>query len=143
MTGSEKYTWGVILSVSGGVAISGGILLSATLVGACLGVPMAIVGLPLMIWGAIWAYQGRFQKQQEVISAGIRDGIASVHAANMNPVYPAIAASGAPAIPTELAQNSASFIPQEPNMTEEDDAHETDLDSRIKDDAKEGEALPS
>jgi hypothetical protein len=36
---------------------------------------MAVVGLPLMIWGLVWVYQGYAQKQQETIAEGIRLGV--------------------------------------------------------------------
>ncbi len=77
MTASEKYTWGLILSVTGWLLFMGGIALSFSLIGACLGIPMAVVGLPMGIWGSVWAYQGYYGKQQEVISAGIREGLAA------------------------------------------------------------------
>lgn len=80
MTGGEKYGWGVGLTVTGSVLFIGGIALSMTLIGACLGVPMAIVGFPLLVWGFVWAYQGHAQRQQEVISAGIRDGLRQAQA---------------------------------------------------------------
>jgi hypothetical protein len=120
MTGSEKYTWGMVLSIGGSCAFFGGILLSATLIGACLGVPMALIGLPLMVWGIVWAYQGHFQRQQEVISAGIREGIASVQAANINP-FPqvAVAASGVPSEMVPAASVASDSLPMGPSFVEQ------------------------
>ena len=110
MTGSEKFTWGLVLSVGGSLAFVGGIALSITLIGACLGIPMAVIGFPLMIWGTVWAYQGRLEKAQEVITAGIREGITAAQAAHVQPLTTVtVAASGKPA---ELApaQSSESTI---------------------------------
>jgi hypothetical protein len=75
MTASGKFTWGLILNISGSLLVVGGIALSFTLIGACIGVPMAVVGLPLAIWGMVWIYQGRDQKQREAIAGGIREGL--------------------------------------------------------------------
>jgi len=129
MKGSEKYMWGIVLMIFGSLALTFGIILSVTLVGACLGVPMALVGLPLMVWGMIWAYQGHFQKQQEVISAGIREGIASLHAINVNPTPPpfpraVIPAELAPAVPIPLSRTQESQESESPTAelaTAEDD----------------------
>lgn len=75
MSGSQKHTWGVILNIVGGLLFVGGVALSFSIVGACLGVPMALVGLPLTIWGVVWTFQGKSQKQQEAIAAGVREGL--------------------------------------------------------------------
>ncbi|HEX5758095.1 MAG TPA: hypothetical protein VF121_02775 [Thermoanaerobaculia bacterium] len=106
MTGSEKFTWGVVLSVAGSLGFVGGIVLSMTLIGACLGIPMALISLPFMIWGTVWAYQGHFQKAQEVLSAGIREGLSAAQTASLQPLSRvAVAASGRPA---ELAASAPS-----------------------------------
>lgn len=76
MTASNKFTWGVILNVVGWLLFFGGITISFSLIGACIGIPMALVGLPMGIWGTVWAYQGYHGKQQEAIAAGIREGFA-------------------------------------------------------------------
>ncbi|HEY4592773.1 MAG TPA: hypothetical protein VIJ61_10235 [Thermoanaerobaculia bacterium] len=139
MTGSEKYTWGVILTIGGSAVLMVGILLSASLIGACLGVPLAIISLPVMVWGIIWAYQGHFQKQQEVISAGIREGISLMQAANANmlppPVAPAAAAtSGAPAGMTPMLpihQPPISEDPTPPRAVNEDGERRT-LDGSLE-----------
>lgn len=103
MTGSEKYTWGVVMSIGGSLGLFGGIALTATLLGACLGIPMALVGLPVMVLGIVWTYQGHFQKQQEVITAGIRDGIAYMHGVNTNPSPPVPVATSMQALPAPAA----------------------------------------
>ncbi len=77
MTGSEKLTWGIVLNSIGGLLLVGGIVLSFTFIGACLGVPMALVGLPVAIWGTVWMVQGKAEKQAETIADGIRAGLES------------------------------------------------------------------
>lgn len=160
MTGSEKYTWGLVLSIGGSFVLFGGIALTATLFGACIGLPMALAGLPLMIWGMVWAYQGHFQKQQEVITAGIRDGIAYMHGVNTSPSPPAPVAASMQALPapaaaapmapllTETIEHQAvagdpDEVPQLPtSLTEES---QVDLEGHAdKGDARtDGSALPS
>lgn len=127
MTGSEKYTWGMVLSIGGSCAFFGGLLLSATLIGACLGVPMALIGLPLIVWGTVWAYQGYFQRQQEVISAGIREGIASVQTANINP-FPqvAVTASGIPSEMAPAVSVASDSLPVAPPLVEQVEAQDSE-----------------
>jgi hypothetical protein len=86
MTGSEKYMYGVILNIVGGLSLAGGIGLSVTVIGACLGLPMALLGLPLVIWGGVWAFQGYHEKQRETIAAGVQAGIQAAHASVSQPV---------------------------------------------------------
>jgi predicted membrane metal-binding protein len=75
MTSSSKLTWGIIFLITGWVLFLVGILISFTVVGACLGIPMALVGLPLWIWGAVWAWQGKVKRAEEAIATGVRQGI--------------------------------------------------------------------
>jgi hypothetical protein len=119
MTGSEKYTWGVILGVGGWLSLFGGIALSMTVIGACLGIPLAVIGLPVMVWGGIWAYQGRFQKQQEVISAGIREGLSSVQGVQLNILPPSL-----PPAAVTTSSTPAVQIPEESVLPEPDKAQD-------------------
>jgi len=75
MKATNKFTWGIILNIVGSLLFVGGIALTLTLIGACVGIPMGLLGLPMMIWGLVWILQGRSQKQQEAIAAGIKEGL--------------------------------------------------------------------
>jgi hypothetical protein len=75
VSSSQKLTWGIVLNVSGLVLLVAGVVLSATLWLACLGIPMVVAGLGLAIWGTVWYVQGRQMKRQEVISSGVREGV--------------------------------------------------------------------
>lgn len=75
MTSTNKFTWGVLLNISGGVLFLGGIALSFTLIGACLGIPMALVGFPMLIWGTVWLFQAQSQRSQEAIAADVQQGL--------------------------------------------------------------------
>ena len=75
MTSSSKLTWGIILTISGWLLVFLGLLLSFTGIGACIGIPMILVGMPLWIWGAVWAWQGKVKRAEEAIAAGVRQGI--------------------------------------------------------------------
>jgi hypothetical protein len=139
MTGSEKYTWGVILGVGGWLSLVGGIALSMTLFGACVGIPLAVIGLPVMVLGSIWVYQARCQKQQEVISAGIREGMASVQAVHLSILSPsppatAVAPGGTPAEttpPLQIVEASAASEPIEehPCLEVAEDGQQPDNES--------------
>ena len=75
MTGQEKFTWGLVLNISGSVSLVVGLLFTATLLGACVGIPMIVMGLAFAVWGAVWIFQGRAEKQRESIASGIREGM--------------------------------------------------------------------
>ena len=53
----------------------GGLALTFTVIGACIGIPMMIVGVPAMIWGAVLTFQGQAQRAQEAIAAGVQSGM--------------------------------------------------------------------
>jgi hypothetical protein len=76
MNSNQKFTYGLIIEICGAFLCAVGLAISFTLIGACLGVPMALVGLPLMIWGAVWLFQARAEKTKEIISVGIQQGLA-------------------------------------------------------------------
>lgn len=75
MTTSQRFTWGLVLGIGGGLLFTGGAALTASLIGACVGVPMALLGLPAMIVGVVWTRRAQFEKAQETIAAGVREGI--------------------------------------------------------------------
>ena len=76
VTSGKKFGWGIGLSSVGSLLFLGGLALSFTIIGACLGIPFMFIGFPLMIWGAVWTYQARSQAAAEMIAAGIRSGMA-------------------------------------------------------------------
>lgn len=75
MTGQQKFTWGLILNISGSLSLVLGTIFSLSLIGACIGIPMIFMGLAFGVWGAVWIFQGRAEKQRESIASGIREGM--------------------------------------------------------------------
>jgi hypothetical protein len=75
MTTDNRMTWGLVLNIGGFIGFLFAMGISATGIGACLGIPLAIICLPLAIWGAVWIYQARTQKAQQIIAAGVAAGI--------------------------------------------------------------------
>jgi uncharacterized membrane protein len=80
MTSSSKVTWGIMLLISGWLLFFLGILLSFTGIGACLGIPMIVLGMPLWIVGAIMMWQGKAKRAEEAIAAGVQQGIQQARA---------------------------------------------------------------
>jgi hypothetical protein len=72
----DKLTRGIIMMIAGWGAVMLGIVLTSSLIGACIGIPMLLIGLPFGIWGTVWFYQGMFAKQQQMLAGGIAQGIA-------------------------------------------------------------------
>ena len=85
MTSSSKVTWGIMLLISGWLLVLLGILLSCTGIGACLGIPMIVLGMPLWIVGAIMMWQGKVKRAEEAIAAGVRQGIQQAQATGKPP----------------------------------------------------------
>jgi hypothetical protein len=75
MTGTQKFAWGLILTFGGSGLLVLGVLLTTTIIGACVGVPIILAAIPTMIWGIVWAFQGQMQKQREAIALGVEQGI--------------------------------------------------------------------
>ena len=75
MTSDQKFTWGLILGIGGALGLLLGLGLSATGIGACIGLPLAFVSLPFAIWGSCWIYQARSQTADQVIAAGMASGV--------------------------------------------------------------------
>jgi len=79
MTADQKFTWGLVLVIGGGLGLLLGTGISTTVIGACLGLPLAFVSVPFLVWGSVWLYHARSQKAQAVIAGGkatdVREGI--------------------------------------------------------------------
>jgi hypothetical protein len=76
MNANQKFVSGLALAVIGGLGlILLGLLLSSTLIGACIGIPMVIAGVAFWITGALWAYKAKAQMTKEAIAEGVRAGI--------------------------------------------------------------------
>ena len=81
MTGSQKMILGIVINVISICPFLGGILLSFTVAGAIIGVPVACcIGLPLTIIGTVLFWEGRVQMSQEAIVRGIQKGMANARA---------------------------------------------------------------
>lgn len=103
MTSSSKLTWGIILGITGYLLFLIGIGISFTLIGACLGIPMALVGLPLAIWGSVWMWQGKVKRAEEAIAAGVRQGIQQAQTSSaVQPPLARVPASSPPPAPPVL-----------------------------------------
>lgn len=83
MTPSAKLTSSIILLVSGWLLVILGMCLSFTGIGACLGIPMILLGMPLWIAGAVWLYTLRMKRAQDAIAEGVRRGIQAATAPQM------------------------------------------------------------
>jgi len=81
----SKIGWGLGLWIGGKVGLLLGLLLSLTGIGACLGIPLVLACVPCIILGVVLYFQGRSQKAQEVIAAGVRQGIIEAQAHNVEP----------------------------------------------------------
>jgi len=75
MSSSSKLMWGLVLGVGGTLIFGLGAILTATGIGACLGIPLILVAIPLCIWGGIWIWQGKVKRAEEAIAAGVQRGI--------------------------------------------------------------------
>lgn len=87
MSGSDKVTWGLVLSTCGcaalfwgsvlnmGYLLNIGYLLNLMYFGVFLGIPLVFAGIPFIVWGGIWICQGHFQTQQGGLTAGSREDI--------------------------------------------------------------------
>jgi len=85
MKSSTKLTWGIMLLISGWLLFFLGLILSATGIGACLGIPMIVLALPFIIWGAVWTWQGKVKRAEEAIATGVRQGIQQAQATTRPP----------------------------------------------------------
>lgn len=99
MTPGNRFGWGIAIMSAGSLLLIGGVAFSATFIGACVGIPMILLGLPLGIWGAIWTHQGNVQRQAATIAAGIRSGLADARRDSSRDMATAIA--GAPVTASE------------------------------------------
>ena len=75
MTASQKFGWGLAIELVSLLTFVLGLALTSTVCGALLGIPLMLVALPCIVWGVVWCFQGRAQKAEEVIAAGVQRGI--------------------------------------------------------------------
>jgi hypothetical protein len=75
MDTKSKTSWGLVLWIGGKVGLLIALLLSLTGIGACLGIPLALVCVPCIICGVILYFQARSEMAKEIIAAGVRQGI--------------------------------------------------------------------
>lgn len=98
MTGGQKFTRGIILQVVGLFMLFIGAILTSTLFGACLGIPLILVAIAMIIWGSVHVFQGHFQRQQEAIELGVQrglqQGLVGVPTSQQPPVAPIGTPSG-------------------------------------------------
>jgi hypothetical protein len=52
-----------------------GFLLTVTLFGAVIGIPVMFLSIPMVFLGIVWVYQGHMQKLQEIIAAGVAESL--------------------------------------------------------------------
>lgn len=80
MDAKSKISWGLGLWIGGKLGLLIALLLSMTGIGACLGIPMALVCLPCIICGVVLFFQGRSETAKQVIAAGVRQGMIEAQA---------------------------------------------------------------
>lgn len=85
MTSSSKLGCGLTLNLVGFLLFAIGLVLSFTLIGAVIGIPMICMGLPLLIWGIVWRVKGSSDKAREAITRGIREGLSGSQLSNRVP----------------------------------------------------------
>ncbi len=87
MAGKGSFGWGLALMLGGVFFLFLGMILTTTLIGAVLGIPMILFGaLPLLIWGGVLLFRARAETAKQIIreglASGIKEGLASSHAAH-------------------------------------------------------------
>jgi len=90
MSGSTGTT-GYVMMMVGAVMIGAGIAISFTGIGACLGIPMVLIGLPLLIIGAIMRSRARSTRVDAVVSQAVSESVAR---AMTQPLQPQLVPSG-------------------------------------------------
>ncbi len=80
MTGTVKIVIGVVLIVGALLGIKLGLLLTFTLIFACIGIPMILIALVAGGLGIYLCVSGRNQNVREAIAAGIAQGVAAAEA---------------------------------------------------------------
>ena len=69
---NNKMFLGVMLILGGLGAIFFGLLFSLTVFGACIGIPLVMVGLLFLVWGVIWVIQANTSIENDRIMAAIQ-----------------------------------------------------------------------
>jgi hypothetical protein len=90
MSGSTGTT-GYLMMMVGAVMTGAGIAISFTGIGACLGIPMVLIGLPLLIIGAIMRSRARSKRVDAVVSQAVSESVAR---AMTQPLQPQLVPSG-------------------------------------------------
>ena len=70
-TGTMGYT----ILMMGSVFLGIGVVISFTGIGACLGIPMVLVAIPMIIFGAISHSRARQARVDAVIASSIEEGL--------------------------------------------------------------------
>ena len=110
MSGSTGTT-GYVMMMVGAVMIGAGIAISFTGIGACLGIPMVLIGLPLLIIGAIMRSRARSKRVDAVVSQAVSESVAR---AMTQPSQPQLVPSSGPTCNRcgASAAINTSFCPQ-------------------------------
>jgi hypothetical protein len=106
----SKTTWGLVLWIGGKFGLLMALLLSLTGIGACLGIPLALVCVPCIICGVVLYFQGRSETAREVIAAGVRQGIVEAQSHTSAPQAPPYQG----AMIASRAQTADAKVPAEP-----------------------------
>ena len=86
-------TTGYVMMMVGAVMVGAGIAISFTGIGACLGIPMVLIGLPLLIIGAIMRSRARSKRVDAVVSQAVSESVAR---AMTQPSQPQLVPSSGP-----------------------------------------------
>jgi predicted RNA-binding Zn-ribbon protein involved in translation (DUF1610 family) len=104
-------TTGYVMMMVGAVMVGAGIAISFTGIGACLGIPMVLIGLPLLIIGAIMRSRARSKRVDAVVSQAVSESVAR---AMTQPSQPQLVPSSGPTCNRcgASAAINTSFCPQ-------------------------------
>jgi hypothetical protein len=69
-------TTGYVMMMVGAVMFGAGIAISFTGIGACLGIPMAVIGFPLLIVGAVMRSRARSARVDAVVQQAVSESVA-------------------------------------------------------------------
>ena len=68
-------TAGYVMMMVGAVMFGAGIAISFTGIGACLGIPMVLIGLPLLIVGAVMRSRARSARVDAVVQQAVSESV--------------------------------------------------------------------
>jgi hypothetical protein len=75
MPGGGKGTSGYVIMILGCAFLGVGIGISFTGIGACLGIPLAIIAVPMIIVGAIMRSRARAARVDAVIASSVSEAV--------------------------------------------------------------------